>query len=73
MTAAQNGTLPAVSFVKPIGINNEHPGYTGVQTGENHVLQLINAVPNGPNWNDAVIIITHDENGAFGIMPQRQP
>ena len=37
------GTLPAVSFVKPIGADNEHPGYTDLLTGENHVDQLINA------------------------------
>jgi phospholipase C len=26
IAAAQAGTLPSVSFVKPIGIENEHPG-----------------------------------------------
>jgi phospholipase C len=65
MTAAQNGTLPPVSFIKPIGANNEHPGYTDLITGENHTLQLINAVRNGPNWKDAAIIITYDEHGGF--------
>ena len=54
-----------MSFVKPIGANNEHPGYADIETGENHTLQLINAVRNGPNWNDSVIIITYDENGGF--------
>lgn len=63
--AAQHGTLPAVSFVKPVGINNEHPGYADLLTGEFHTLDLINAVRNGPNWKDAVIIITYDENGGF--------
>jgi phospholipase C len=63
MTAAQNGTLPAVSFVKPLGEDNEHPGYTDILTGENHAEALINAVRNGPNWNDCVIIITYDEHG----------
>ena len=63
MTAAVAGTLPAVSFVKPIGANNEHPGYTDIITGENHTLALINAVRNGPNWHDTAIIITYDENG----------
>ncbi|HEY0776857.1 MAG TPA: alkaline phosphatase family protein [Gemmatirosa sp.] len=65
IAAAQAGTLPAVSFVKPLGVNNEHPGYADILTGENHALQLINAVRNGPNWKDAVIIITYDENGGF--------
>ena len=65
MAAASAGTLPAVSFVKPIGANNEHPGYTDLMSGENHVLALINAVRNGPNWKDAAIIITYDEHGGF--------
>lgn len=63
IAAAAAGTLPAVSFVKPIGANNEHPGYAAVLTGEQHAIDLINAVRNGPNWKDAVIIITYDENG----------
>jgi phospholipase C len=65
LIAANNGTLPSVSFVKPLGIENEHPGYSNVQRGENHALKLINAVLNGPNGKDAVIILTYDENGGF--------
>ncbi|HTE01859.1 MAG TPA: alkaline phosphatase family protein [Mucilaginibacter sp.] len=65
IAAAKAGTLPAVSFVKPLGINNEHPGYSDVQAGESHTVDLINAVLNGPNGKDAVIIITYDENGGF--------
>lgn len=65
IAAAQAGRLPAVSFVKPLGIDNEHPGYADLQTGENHTVELINDVLNGPNGKDAVIIITYDENGGF--------
>jgi phospholipase C len=63
--AAKNGTLPSVSFVKPLGINNEHPGYSDVQNGESHAVELINDVLNGPNGKDVVIIVTYDENGGF--------
>ncbi len=63
--AAAAGTLPAVAFIKPVGINNEHPAYTDVITGEWHTMELINAVRRGPNWKDAVIIITYDEHGGF--------
>lgn len=61
----KSGTLPSVSFVKPHGLNNEHPGYANVEDGENHTIELINDVLNGPNGKDAVIIITYDENGGF--------
>lgn len=63
--AAKAGTLPPVSFVKPIGEFNEHPGYAVLIDGENHVIDLINAVRNGPNWADSAIIITYDEHGGL--------
>jgi phospholipase C len=57
------GDLPPVSFVKPIGENNEHPGYSNVVTGQQHVADLVAAVQNSKIWKDCVIIITYDENG----------
>jgi acid phosphatase len=65
IAAAAAGTLPAVSFVKPLGTYNEHPGYSDVALGEKHALDLVNDVLNGPNGKDAVIIITYDEHGGF--------
>jgi len=65
IAAARTGALPAVAFVKPSGFDNEHPGYTDVIRGEQHVLELIDDVRRGPNWNDTVIIVTYDENGGF--------
>ncbi len=65
VAAAQHGTLPAVSFVKPAGVDNEHPNYTDVLTGELHVANLIEQVRNGPNWKDSLIVVTYDENGGF--------
>lgn len=63
ITAAQNGTLPAVSFVKPVGEENEHPGYTGESGGSTHSVDLMKAIFAGPNGKDTVVIITYDEFG----------
>jgi phospholipase C len=65
IAAAKSGTLPAVSFVKPLGPDNEHPGYTNLVRGEQHLIDLINDVRNGPNWADTAIVITYDEHGGF--------
>jgi phospholipase C len=65
IASAKAGTLPSVSFVKPLGINNEHPGYSDVENGESHAVELINDVLSGPNGKDVVIIVTYDENGGF--------
>ncbi|MGH2690479.1 MAG: alkaline phosphatase family protein, partial [Actinomycetota bacterium] len=64
LDAARDGTLPAVSFVKPIGIDNEHPGNSLVR-GQQHTLDLVEAVRNGPNWKDTMIVVTYDENGGY--------
>ena len=65
IAAAKAGTLPAVSLIKPLGEENEHPGYADIATGERHLEELINDVRNGPNWNDCMIIVTYDEHGGF--------
>ncbi len=59
------GKLPSVSFVKPLGDENEHPGYANVTSGEKHVVDLVKAIKSGPQWKDTAIIITYDENGGF--------
>jgi phospholipase C len=61
----QNNALPAVSFVKPLGEENEHPGYTNAASGEMHAAQLVDLIQKSPAWQDTAIIITYDENGGF--------
>jgi phospholipase C len=58
-----NGNLPAVSFVKPLGPDNEHPGYTSLLQGQQHVADIVHAAQNSPDWAHTAIIITYDENG----------
>jgi len=65
IAAARAGTLPAVSFVKPLGEVNEHPGYTNVRSGEDHVVSLLQALRSSPHWKHTAVIITYDENGGF--------
>ncbi len=57
------GALPAVAFVKPLGPDNEHPGYASLLRGQQHVAGLVKAVMNSPVWADTAVIITYDENG----------
>ena len=59
----QNHSLPAVSFVKPLGPNNEHPGYADLAQGQQHVADLVNAIKQSPYWNSTLIIVTYDEHG----------
>jgi phospholipase C len=60
---ASAGTLPAVSYIKPLGPDNEHPGYASLLQGQQHVMQIVNALQSSPQWADTAVIITYDENG----------
>lgn len=57
------GTLPPVSFYKPVGVRNEHPGYADVLSGDREAADLVKAIMDGPQWPGALIIVTYDENG----------
>jgi phospholipase C len=63
VTDAQNGNLPAVSWVVS-GLESEHPP-NSTCVGENWTVQLINAVMQGPDWNSTAIFVTWDDAGGF--------
>ncbi|MDX6216518.1 MAG: hypothetical protein QOG99_2102 [Frankiales bacterium] len=63
LSAAKGGTLPAVSFVKPVGEENEHPGYASTDNGESHLVDLLKAVQSGPDAKDTLVVVTYDEFG----------
>lgn len=59
------GSLPQVSFYKPVGIYTQHPLYTNVASGDTHIADLLDRLRNSPQWPGMVIIVTYDENGGF--------
>ena len=65
LEAIDKGALPQVSFYKPQGSLNEHPGYTDVMSGDTHIASIIEKIRNSPLWKDTLIIVTYDENGGF--------
>jgi acid phosphatase len=63
MASAKAGTLPAVSFVKPIGDENEHPGYASEPNGSQHLVDLLKAIQSGPDARNTLVVVTYDEFG----------
>jgi phospholipase C len=62
--AAQGGTLPAVSWVVPNGVQSEH--YPDrVATGQAWVTSLVDAVMSGPDWYSSAIFIAWDDWGGL--------
>jgi acid phosphatase len=55
--------LRPVSFVKPIGEENEHPGYASEAGGSSHLVDLLKAIENGGCRKNTMVIATYDEFG----------
>jgi len=70
LSDAQNGHLPAVSFVDPaftgfgFPTNDDHPP-ADIRAGDAFLADTFLAVANGPQWSSTVFIVTYDEWGGF--------
>jgi len=62
-SAVADGTLPTVSFVKPYGAENEHPGYASESEGSDHLVELLEAITTGPQAGNTLVVVTYDEFG----------
>ena len=70
----QNGTLPAVSFVKPSGLVDGHPASSKINLFEGFTKKIVDAVKaNSALWNDTAIFITFDEGGGYYDSGYVQP
>ncbi|MCU1367806.1 MAG: acid phosphatase [Ilumatobacteraceae bacterium] len=63
LSAVSAGTLKAVSFIKPVGEENEHPGYSSTPLSQSHLVDTIRAIESGPQASSTMIIVTYDEFG----------
>jgi acid phosphatase len=73
VSEAANGTLPAVSFLKP-GDDDGHPGYSTLYAYENFVARAVAAIQgNAKLWRSTAILITEDETGGYYDSGYIQP
>jgi phospholipase C len=69
-----NGTLPAVSFVKPSGLVDGHPSSSKLDLFEGFVKKIVDGVQSNPDlWADTAIFITFDEGGGYYDSGYIQP
>lgn len=66
---AKSGTLPSFSYLEPIwiamaGTSSYHPGGDLVP-GEVALNEIYNALKDGPNWEETLLVITFDEHGGI--------
>jgi phospholipase C len=69
----RNGTLPAVSIVKPSGYVDGHPASSKLQLFEGFVKNIVDLVQSSPYAKDTAIFITEDEGGGYYDSGYVQP
>ncbi len=70
----QNGTLPAVSFVKPSGLVDGHPASSKLNLFEGFSKKIVDGVLSNPTLaKDTAIFITFDEGGGYYDSGYVQP
>ena len=61
----EKGTLPHVTFYKPLGELTQHAGYADVDDGDLHLQAILEKLEKSPQWSHMAVIVTWDENGGF--------
>jgi len=61
----RDAKLPPVSFYKPHGSVNEHPGYANVADGDHHIAAVLTALKASPQWKHMLVVVTYDEFGGW--------
>ena len=60
---ANDAKLPQVAFYKPVGFQNEHPGYANLWSGDREIKEVVAALRASPQWPHMLVVITFDEFG----------
>ena len=63
-TDITSGTLPAVSWVIPDGMESDHPGYSP-DKGPSWVASIVNAIGQSSYWDSSAILVVWDDWGGF--------
>ncbi len=63
--ALADGTLPQVSFVKPLGESSGHPGQSSVVSEQEWVTETIGRIRRSSYWGSVAIFVIPDENGGL--------
>ena len=54
-----------MTFYKPAGRYTQHPSYTDMASGDEHMADILSRLRSSPQWNDMLVVLTYDENGGY--------
>ena len=59
------GNLPSVSFLKAMGIQDGHPGYSSPLDEQQFVVTVINALEQSAFWSSTAVVILYDDSDGW--------
>jgi phospholipase C len=65
MAVAQTGSIPAVSFIKMIAIQDGHAGYSNPLDEQTGVVTLVNTLMQQAFWKDTAVVILYDDSDGW--------
>lgn len=66
VTDLDDGKLPQVSYLKPLGFQTEHPGNKiRLSDGVALVTSIVGMIKDSPYADDTLVILTYDEGGGY--------
>jgi phospholipase C len=63
--AADNGNLPAVSFLKAAGYQDGHAGYSDPLDEQHFIVNTINRLEKLPTWRSTAVVIAYDDSDGW--------
>jgi len=64
-TALAANNLPAVSFIKPPGFQEGHPGYSDPLDEQAFLVTVLNALQQSPEWSSTAVVIEYDDSDGW--------
>ena len=63
--AADNGTMPAVSFLKAAKFQDGHAGYSDPLDEQTFLVDTVNHLQKLPDWHDTAVVILYDDSDGW--------
>jgi len=63
--AVDNGTQPAVSFLKAAGYQDGHAGYSDPIDEQQFLVETLNRLQQSPTWKDTAVVISYDDSDGW--------
>ena len=69
------GKLPQVTFLKAVGAEDAHPGYSGPLDEQRFIVRVINALQASPEWASTAVFLAYDDSDGWydhAYLPPQQ-